>query len=646
MSEGDRIDRLEQRVASLEALVRRLVADGREPRMAWPADEAAGQRGADAASQPPRRAAGVVPPLVDRTPSASTARSPRVVLPRVSRESLFTEEWIGQRGLLAVGVTALLLAAAYLLKLSFERGWVSPLARCIMGMAGGAAVAIVGARLHARYRQYGAALIGCGAAIVYLSVWAASNRYALVAPWPAIGGLVAVSLSLGAIAAKLDVEALGAAAAMGAFFAPVTIETGARNPDLLLLYVFCLAVALGFVAARRRWRLAAFVVSASYFGLGVLAADGATPSVALAFGVIGGTAGLFLGLRERWWESRALAFAGGWTIVHEAGEGLGRSLPLLAAALVMAAPVWWHGLRAPRFFVDGSIPHLRQFQWSLGEAFYFLMTPLLVAWAAERQAPALFDAEPGLLPLLIAIPYLAAGYLRVRPAFAAVGMIALGIAMWTGLAAPVSAVLLMLLALAVASLDVPLGRDDGRWYALGAGAAALLRLADAFGMRPDEAPAFVDTWSLAWWAVTAGTAGLATGLRRTDGADSVEGLRAFLWIVAGALLLFGVTGELGRLFAQQVHPAGTARLAGGLAISAWWLLFAGALVAIGFARGLSPVRQAGLVVAALALMKVVLADLAGLDALYRVASVLILGCVSLGIAYLYHRRARTAGEAT
>ena len=117
-----------------------------------------------------------------------------------------------------------------------------------------------------------------------------------------------------------------------------------------------------------------------------------------------------------------------------------------------------------------------------------------------------------------------------------------------------------------------------------------------------------------------------------------------LWIVSGGLLLFGVTGELARLVAQQIEAASTARLAGGLAISAWWLLFAGALVALGFARGLAPVRQAGLAVAALAVLKVLLADLAGLDALYRVGSVLILGCVSLGIAYLYHRRARSGGR--
>jgi uncharacterized membrane protein len=500
---------------------------------------------------------------------------------------------------------------------------------------------VTGARLEPRYRQYGAALIGCGAAIVYLSVWAAGNRYALVAPWPAIGALLVVSLSLAAMAARLGVEALGAAAAMGAFFAPVTVETSDRNPDLLLGYLFCLGVALGFVAARRRWRFAAFVVSASYFGLGSLVADLAAPAVALAYGVVGGTAGLFLGLRERWWESRALAFGGGWTILFTAGNDLARPGPLALAALAMAAPVWWHGFRAPRFFTDGSIPGLRQFQWSLGEAFYFLMTPLLGAWALYEQAPQLFDREPGLLPLLIATPYLAAGYAGVRPAFAAVGMAGLGIALWTGLDPNVGVVLLMLLALALAAFDARLGRTDGRWYALGFTLAALARLADAAAIRAPGAPAFVDVWGMALWAVTAGAAGLAGGLRREEGADPIRGIRNALWVLAGGLLLFGVTGELGRLFEQQVRPE-SARLAGGLAVSAWWLLFAGALVALGFRRSHAPVRQAGLAVAALALLKVVLVDLAELDALYRVASVLILGCVSLGIAYLYHQRARGA----
>jgi uncharacterized membrane protein len=48
---------------------------------------------------------------------------------------------------------------------------------------------------------------------------------------------------------------------------------------------------------------------------------------------------------------------------------------------------------------------------------------------------------------------------------------------------------------------------------------------------------------------------------------------------------------------------------------------------------------AGFGVAGLALLKVVFVDLSELDALYRVGSAFILGVVSLGIAYAYHRAA-------
>jgi uncharacterized membrane protein len=75
-------------------------------------------------------------------------------------------------------------------------------------------------------------------------------------------------------------------------------------------------------------------------------------------------------------------------------------------------------------------------------------------------------------------------------------------------------------------------------------------------------------------------------------------------------------------------------------------VFAAALVTLGLKRRLRAVRLAGLGVAALAVLKVLVYDLASLDALYRVASVFILGLVSLLLAYLYHRQARDSrGEA-
>jgi uncharacterized membrane protein len=109
------------------------------------------------------------------------------------------------------------------------------------------------------------------------------------------------------------------------------------------------------------------------------------------------------------------------------------------------------------------------------------------------------------------------------------------------------------------------------------------------------------------------------------------------------MVLFGATGEIQRYFALKTLSAQTASLASGLAVSAWWLVFAAALVIVGFRWTLKPVRLAGLGVAGLAVVKVLLFDLSSLDALYRVGSVFILGLVFLLLAYLYHRQGRMTG---
>jgi uncharacterized membrane protein len=59
-----------------------------------------------------------------------------------------------------------------------------------------------------------------------------------------------------------------------------------------------------------------------------------------------------------------------------------------------------------------------------------------------------------------------------------------------------------------------------------------------------------------------------------------------------------------------------------------------------FRGNLKQARVAGLAVAGLAVVKVMVYDLSSLDALYRVGSVFILGLVFLLLAYLYHRQGR------
>ncbi len=579
---------------------------------------------------------------------------------------LLTETWLGQRGLLAVGVLLVLLAAGYLLKLAFDRGWISPAVRCIGGVAMGLVTAGIGARILKRgLRMYGATLIGLGFGIIYLALWAATTLYGLVPPTVDIAALTLSSLALAAVAYQLDVEALAVAAAAGAFLSPVAVSTDS-NPDAFLVYLALVGATIGAASATKRWRYATFIVAAAVFGLGLAAADApANPYRILPYALLAGTAGLFMGLRERWPETRLLAFSGGWGLLASA-ELIPAQWLIAVGGMVLAAPVWWRALNSTTIWPDPVGREAGEGEWSLAETFYFYMTPLLLVWAAAHLAPIWFATNGGGPWLLVAIAYAIPAFRMGRIPFTVVTAVTLAgaaLAQWPSLAATWALLLMML---AWAAMDHPLERFDGRWYALGAGMLALIHLLiPDLDIRPYDGSAFTDRWALTLWMATLSIAALASGGWKREVQEGVgdpspvpnsfrsswaTGARTWppivpgvLWGVAGILLLFGVTGELLRHYRLSPLPPATARLWSGLAVSAWWTLFAGALVAIGFATERKPVRLAGLAVAGLAVTKVLLSDLASLDALYRVGSVFILGLVSLALAYLYHRHQQTRG---
>jgi hypothetical protein len=352
---------------------------------------------------------------------------------------------------------------------------------------------------------------------------------------------------------------------------------------------------------------------------------------------------LFIGLREGWIETRLLAFAGGWGVLGVANSVSGSHTPTLLGGMILSAPVWWRALRVPVVLPDRG-PDGGP---ALGESFYFYLTPFLLSLAVGTVLRGSLAAHHGLAPALVAVPYLVAGLSAPRRPFAIVGAAGLGFGAlleWGGLGAVWA---LFVLAHLWALLDHLQERDDGRWYALVtcfAGFARLAQLADA--RLPGEA-AFTGPWALSlWWAIETLTVFAGGLIRDPRSSESrIPLLRPLLWAAAGVVLLFGVTEELLRWFRQGDLPAATARLAGGLSVSAWWILFAAGCFGLGFGRSLKPLRLAGFVVAALALGKVLLVDLSTLDAFYRIGSVLILGTVSLAVAYVYHRRAGRAGQA-
>jgi uncharacterized membrane protein len=184
----------------------------------------------------------------------------------------------------------------------------------------------------------------------------------------------------------------------------------------------------------------------------------------------------------------------------------------------------------------------------------------------------------------------------------------------------------------------PALRSIALWTALALMAMGYLMLfSTAWTARGTDDGAFIGLWSVAWYACClAGAIAARWWPADTLVQANLRTGRAALWWIAGACVLLGGSLELHRVFPSE--------LAGDLAISTFWLLYAGALVRVGFGRDSKVVRSAGLGVAAMAALKIVLYDLSALQALYRVGSFFVLALITLAVAYTYNQRARVARQ--
>ena len=217
----DAIEQLERRVATLENIVRRLT---------FVTNTAEQLRSPRPATTKPQSA----------TPGA------------VGRGDL--EQWFGQRGLLAVGVASLLIAAAFFLKYAFDRGWIPPLLRSVGAVAAGIAVAAWGHdRIGRGMRRYGAAMIGAGGGLVYLGLWAAAGPYALMERRVGILLLALTTVAVTMLALHHEIEGLAVWALGGAYLAPLILAT-APNPQGFLGYLEVIGLGTGITAYAMNWR--------------------------------------------------------------------------------------------------------------------------------------------------------------------------------------------------------------------------------------------------------------------------------------------------------------------------------------------------------------------------------------------------------
>jgi uncharacterized membrane protein len=179
---------------------------------------------------------------------------PSVEPEHVAEESLETR--IGARWLLYVGVVAIVVGVAYFEKLAFENHWVSETARVIQGGFAGLALIYTGMRFgRAGYSTYGQMIAGCGAAILYVSIYAAFNFYHLIDQPVAFGLMVAVTAGTAVLADRERSQGLAVLAVGGGFATPFMLP-GTTDAQLALFgYDTVLIAGTVALSTRRDWPL-------------------------------------------------------------------------------------------------------------------------------------------------------------------------------------------------------------------------------------------------------------------------------------------------------------------------------------------------------------------------------------------------------
>jgi hypothetical protein len=375
-------------------------------------------------------------------------------------------------------------------------------------------------------------------------------------------------------------------------------------------------------------------VIVGYFLMGVLAAD-ADPGLHSLYVAVGGGALLAAALWRGWTVEGVLAWLLAWGSAL-VGSALLDSWVLVVAPAALVWPVWRRALAIPpdtgaRLHADEPL--------GLVKTTMFYATAIVWAVVATEALPEPADAYPLLAAVAIALFFLVPGLLRPNAAthLAGLAVVATGIAaQWQWLGASAGLSVLALFA-AWTTRSGPLA--ENRWSAtalLGVGAYAL------FGanaeVRPENDPALVGRWAQALYLNLASIVAIAGPLwRKTNERWEAPGgfkLRTMTWLLAAVVAISGGTIEIPEFVLQQ----GGTELAAGLAVSAYWLILAGGLLAYGFWKDQKAVRLTGLAVAGLAIGKVLFVDLAELRALYRVGSLALLAVITLLGARAYYRK--------
>jgi uncharacterized membrane protein len=603
-----RIFSLEGRVAQLEQSLRAATPIN-EPASAAPLEVAPPIPAAPpvvpvAASTPPPAFVPQIhqPAAVVRPPIAGAPRPqlppPAISMPHSTPKSSAhndnLEALVAGRWLNYVGILALLFAVTFFLKYAFDNDWVGPRGRVSIGLLLGSALYPWSQRLLTKgYKYFSEGIAALGAAVLYVSLWAGWHYYQIFSQSTAFTLMIVVTAATFVVAVGRNSERIALLAQIGGLITPLLVSTGENHEVALFTYLLILGAAVLSLAWLRAWKslLPVQFGATQIFFWGWYSDFYREPAMAIT--ILFATLFFFL--------FAAIPVVRGWRDGELSSSEIG--IVLLNA---ISFPIALHQMLWP------------QYRWTLTAAILALGAAHV---GAERLLPPARTANTRLARILyaglaltfasVAIPICCDGK-WITIAWAVEGLILI----WSGFTAKMplmrwaAFLLFMIVTGRLATISIP--ADTFMFNARFATflvAVACFFCACYFAKHMGTE---IGTEERTMYLITAIAANLLL----------IAALSLEVWDVFGRTLSLGID----RTHAQE------------LALSALWLVYALALLAVGAVKKLAVVRWQALTLLGVVIVKVFVFDLSFLEKFYRIVSFSLLGLALLLISFYYQRQ--------
>jgi uncharacterized membrane protein len=239
----NRISWIEERLGRLERLVQSLAANTPQ-RVAPTAEQPTPVQLASASPQPPpspKPSSPISPPQAVRSAPPPPRSATRAIPQSGDETGSPVTTLLGW-----TGATAIVLAAAYLIRLAIDSGWLTPVRQLGLAVLIGLALIVAGAVLRRADRRYAGLLPGAGIVILYLSVYGAHLYYHFIDATTATALIILISLSTLWLGRIFESDLYALFAVVGSYSAPFLLPSLRNNVTDLVIYftawnvVFCL----------------------------------------------------------------------------------------------------------------------------------------------------------------------------------------------------------------------------------------------------------------------------------------------------------------------------------------------------------------------------------------------------------------------